>query len=57
MTILVGIDMLLPSTPPVFKTTFPAALIPVMAAMASRVFRNTKLFDRNDTLMESLPVV
>lgn len=53
--------MLLPSIPPVFKTMFPAALVPVMGAMASRVFRNTKLFDRNDTFTEShittIPVV
>lgn len=53
MTISVGIITSLPSTPPIYKTTFSTVMIPLSASMASRVFRNTKLFDLNNSFTET----
>lgn len=45
MTIVAGTTVTLPSIPKTFKPTYPSVMVCLMASMASRVFRNMKLFD------------
>ncbi|KAF7777714.1 hypothetical protein Agabi119p4_3786 [Agaricus bisporus var. burnettii] len=53
VVLLAGFTLVLP-VPQIYKGTVSTALAPLMASMACRVFRNTKLFYSEDFVMETL---
>jgi hypothetical protein len=44
-----AILLYIPATPPIFKSMFTVSLIPLMASMSCRVYRNIKLFEYDVT--------